>query len=193
MPQSIRSFLAIDLPKSNKEEILEIIERYQKLTKSGIKWVSRENLHITIKFLGEFDPDHTPNLKDCIQANLQKIPKFDLRIDRLGAFPNSSKPKEIWLGFTCPPNLIQIHQYIEDCITQLGYEKDDRSFSPHLTIGRIRRDVSYSGIKEIGQVLSNIHFEFQTEFTAEKVTFFKSELSREGPKYTTLFEVSLSQ
>ena len=142
MPPFIRTFLAIDLPDPIKEEILEVIGKYRELTKSGIKWVNRENLHITLKFLGRFSTNHVSILEECLRSGLERISAFDLRIDQLGAFPNINRPKVIWMGFKRHANLDRVFAEIESCSQKLGYEKEDRPFFPHLTLGRISRNAS---------------------------------------------------
>ena len=192
MTQYLRTFLAIELPDSIKKEILYYIQSYRDLAKSMIKWVNRENLHITLKFLGEFDQSHVQHLNFKLIDHLKSIPIFKIHIDRMGAFPNLHKPKVIWLGLDYPENFDQIYRHIEDSVVRLGYEADDKSFSPHLTLGRVRRDLSISEIKDIGQIMTSANLSFQAEFIAERVTFFQSELTREGPIYTKLFEVNLA-
>lgn len=192
MTQYLRTFLSIDLPESTKNEIISHIQRFKDLTQSKIRWVNRENLHITLKFLGKFDGSHIQPLDILLSDRLKTIPKFNIHIDRMGAFPNFHTPKITWLGFDYPENLSQIYKHIEDCVVKLGYEADDKPFLPHLTLGRVRRDLSNSEIKDIGQTMANVDLNIQAEFIAERVTLFKSDLTREGPIYSKLFEVKLA-
>lgn len=191
MTQLLRSFLAIELPESNKEEIIDHIQRYRELTQSKIKWVTRENLHITLRFLGKFERSHVQQLNILLSSLLKTIPAFNLHIDRMGAFPNNHTPKVIWLGFDYPENLGQVYKHIEDCVVKLGYDPDDRPFSPHLTLGRVRRDLPNIEIRNIGQIIAGAGLNFQSEFIAERVTLFQSELTRDGPIYLRLFDVNL--
>lgn len=193
MTQYLRTFLAIELPTSVKNKIIDHIQSYRELSRSSIKWVDPENLHITLKFMGEFDRSHVTNLHDLLIDRLKGVLVFKIHIDHMGAFPNLHTPKVIWLGIDHLENLRLIFRDIEDCIVRLGYKADDRPFSPHLTIGRIRRDLSSAEIKNIGQRLSNSDTSFQAEFPVESVVFFKSELTREGPLYSKLFEVHLGK
>ncbi|HSL85812.1 MAG TPA: RNA 2',3'-cyclic phosphodiesterase [Bacteroidales bacterium] len=192
MTEFIRSFLAIELPQSNQEEVLDLIRFYRELTPSEIKWVGRENLHITLKFLGRFQKEHIKDLRVCLVSEVEKIPSFPIAIDRLGAFPIIQKPKVIWLGFDRPKDLNLIFSHIEDCVVSLGYEVDDRPFSPHLTLGRIRRDASNNVIKDISQILMNTKFDFRSVFCATKLTLFQSELTKKGPIYSRIFDLELA-
>jgi 2'-5' RNA ligase len=191
MTQVLRTFLAIELPDSTKNKIFDFIQPHRDLTKSLIRWVNWENLHITLKFLGEFDQTHVHQLNNLLTNCLNVIPVFKIHFDRIGAFPNLQKPKVVWLGFDYPENLHLIYRHIEENILKLGYEGDDRPFSPHLTLGRVRRYLSKSEIKNVGQIMSSVEFNFQSEFMVEKITFFQSDLTREGPIYTKLFETNL--
>jgi 2'-5' RNA ligase len=192
MPQELRTFLAIDLPDPIKEKIIGHLQTFRDLTKSSVKWVEKENLHITLKFLGKFGQSHIDHLNTSLTDRLKTISIFKMHIDRMGAFPNLHLPKVIWLGFDNPDNLSQIYKHIEDSVVKLGYAADNRSFSPHLTLGRVRRDLPGGEIKSVGQILASAELNFQAEFTAERITFFQSELSREGPIYAKLFEVNLT-
>lgn len=192
MTEYLRTFLAIDLPDPIRKEIIRHLLSNRDLAKSSIKWVDKENLHITLKFLGRFDRSHVEPLNNLLTDHLITLPIFKMHFDRMGAFPNLHLPKVIWLGFGYPEILSRIYKQIEDSVEKLGYAADDRPFSPHLTLGRVRRDLPSGEIKNIGQILTSAKLNFQAEFIAERITFFQSELTREGPKYAKLFEVNLA-
>ncbi|MBM3137602.1 MAG: RNA 2',3'-cyclic phosphodiesterase [Chloroflexi bacterium] len=191
MTQRLRTFLAIELPDSTKGNINDHIQTLRSFTKSSIKWVAQDNLHITMKFLGEFDPSHINKLHNLLTHTINSIPVFKIHIDRMGAFPNLRAPKVIWLGFNMSDNLRKIYRCIEESVVNLGYDADDRPFSPHLTIGRIRRDLPGDEIRNIGEAMSIGNFNLQSTFLVERVVFFQSELKKEGPIYSKLFEIFL--
>ena len=192
MAKTIRSFMAVEIPESNKVKILEFINRLKDTSGSFVKWVNEDNLHITLKFLGELNTDHISTIYSELTKRLCLIPSFNIQINRLGVFPNSRTPRIFWLGFDHNQNLDQIFSSIENCVVNLGYEADDKPFYPHLTIGRVRHVVSPGDIGEFTKNILNPKMGFSTCFQVNHVTLFKSELTRDGPIYTRLFQVSLS-
>ena len=192
MANTIRSFLAVEIPLSNKEKILKLINSFNEKSDSLIKWVSKDNLHITLKFIGELNTDHISTIQKSLTERLSSVPAFDMHINGLGVFPNSRKPRIFWLGFDQNKNLERIVSSIENCAVNLGYEADDKPFSPHLTIGRARRDISSGDLISFTKNFQNHKLEVIPDFKVSHVTLFKSELTREGPLYSQLFRVSLT-
>ena len=125
MANTIRSFLAVEIPLSNKEKILKLINSFNEKSGSLIKWVSKDNLHITLKFIGELNTDHISTIQNSLTERLSSVPAFDININGLGVFPNSRKPRIFWLGFDQNKNLERIVSSIENCAVNLGYEADD--------------------------------------------------------------------
>lgn len=192
MANTIRSFLAVEIPLSNKEKILKLINSFNEKSGSLIKWVSKDNLHITLKFIGELNTDHISTIQNSLTERLSSVPAFDIHINGLGVFPNSRKPRIFWLGFDQNKNLERIVSSIENCAVNLGYEADDKPFSPHLTIGRARRDISSGDLIAFTKNFQDHKLEVIPDFKVNYVTLFKSELNREGPLYSQLFRVSLA-
>lgn len=192
MANTIRSFLAVEIPLSNKEKILKLINSFNEKSGSLIKWVSKDNLHITLKFIGELNTDHISTIQNSLTERLSSVPAFDMHINGLGVFPNSRKPRIFWLGFDQNKNLDRMVSIIENCAVNLGYEANDKPFSPHLTIGRARRDISSSDLISFTKNFQNHKLEVIPDFKVSHVTLFKSELTREGPLYSQLFRVSLA-
>ena len=193
MAKTIRSFLAVEIPESNKEKILELINPFKEKSDSFIKWVNRDNLHITLKFIGELNTDHISTSQNDLSERLSSIPSFNIQINRLGVFPNSQKPRIFWLGFDQNKNLEQIVSSIENYLVSLGYEADHKPFSPHLTIGRVRRDVPSGNFAEFTKNFKDLKLEVIPDFKVSHVTLFKSDLTRDGPIYSRLFQLSLAR
>ena len=192
MANTIRSFLAVEIPLSNKEKILKLINSFIEKSDSLIKWVSKDNLYITLKFIGELNTDHISTIQKSLTERLSSVPAFDMHINGLGVFPNSRKPRIFWLGFDQNKNLERIVSSIENCAVNLGYEANDKPFSPHLTIGRARRDISSGDLIAFTKNFQDHKLEVIPDFKVSHVTLFKSELTREGPLYSQLFRVSLT-
>ena len=184
----MRAFIAIDTPEFIKDKICGFIDNCKEIApalrnKSSdtlIKYVERENLHITLKFLGETDVKRVEALSD----NLQKIElsQPEIRIRKTGGFPNIFFPKVIWAGIEENEILKSLFNKIEECSVNLGFEKESRDFHPHLTLARIKGNVD----KELLSFLkNNSNLEFGS-FKAGEIRLYESKLKGNGPVYTVL-------
>jgi 2'-5' RNA ligase len=193
MAEIIRSFLAVEIPDSNKERIQEFLNPLKVSSKAFIKWVNKENYHITLKFLAELNTDHLSPIRNELEGQLSSIPAFNLQSNRLGVFPNTRNPRIFWLGFEHRINLDRIFNRVENCLVNLGYEKDHLPLFPHLTLGRTKREVCPGQIAEFTQKYLNLKANFIINFQVSHVGFIHSELTRNGPIYSRLFQISLAQ
>ncbi|WP_456471562.1 RNA 2',3'-cyclic phosphodiesterase [Methanocaldococcus sp.] len=170
----MRVFLAIDIPKDLKEEIY----KFQKNFKiKGIKLVEKENLHITIKFLGEVDEE---TLNKILNLDLSINPT-KVKIKSLGTFPNENYIRVIWIGAY---GLIDIFKEIDEKLSAIGFEKE-KSYVPHLTIGRVKFINNKRELKERIDKFKEVDF---GSFIADKVKLYKSTLTPMGPIYEVIKE-----
>ncbi|NLE06432.1 MAG: RNA 2',3'-cyclic phosphodiesterase [Crenarchaeota archaeon] len=184
MSEYIRAFLAFDL---DKEEIInKIIQIQQLLAKTGIdaKFVDPENIHITIRFLGEIPVTMTPKIHE--QMEKTQFKPFTIKISGLGVFPNINYPRIIWVGISQGADQLQhIFSQLEPNLQKLGFSPDKKGFSPHLTIARIR---SAAGKQQLLSFLQkNIETDFG-EINAISLRLKRSQLTPQGPIYSTLKE-----
>ena len=150
-----------------------------------MKPVERENIHLTLKFLGNVP---TPRLSE-VKSSLQQLifPLFKAEIKGAGAFPNLNHMNVIWVGVEEGWSQVeQIYEQVEKLLSVLGFRRENRPFSPHITIARVR-----SGRKrdEIANFLRHLGNESFGTITVDKVRLKQSILSSSGPKYSTLLEV----
>jgi len=180
----IRSFISIDL---DDEKILSQVESIMAslLSLGGdLKRVERENIHLTLKFLGIVSAS---KLEEVTSA-LAKVtfPPFSLEIKGAGAFPNLKRMNVIWVGIGDGWSQVElIFEQTEKLLHQLGFGRETRAFSPHITVARVK-----SGRKrdEIAAFLGHLTDESFGNFTVENIRLKQSILSPSGPKYSTLFE-----
>jgi len=179
----IRSFIAIELSPIIKSKIEEIQSKLKSST-SDVRWVRKEGIHLTLKFLGNIEEERISEISDIIRKCSTDTTTFTLKVHSLGAFPNERNPKVIWVGAEDESgNLGKLQHALEKGLAKIGFKKEKRSFSPHLTLGRLR---SPKGKSELTQRLENYkNYEFGT-FEAKEVCFFKSELKPGGAIYTKL-------
>jgi len=181
----VRSFISIDLEDQQiLSRITSILSSLQSLG-GDLKPVERENIHLTLKFLGNVP---TPRLSE-VKSSLQQLifPLFTAEIKGAGAFPNLNHMNVIWVGVEEGWSQVeQIYEQVEKLLSVLGFRRENRPFSPHITIARVR-----SGRKrdEIANFLRHLGDESFGTITVDKVRLKQSILSSSGPKYSTLLEV----
>jgi 2'-5' RNA ligase len=181
----VRSFISIDLEDQQiLSRIASILSSLQALG-GDLKPVERENIHLTLKFLGDVS---TPRLAE-VKSSLKQLvfPAFTGEIKGAGAFPNLNHMNVIWVGVSEGWSQVeQIYEQVEKLLSRLGFRRENRPFSPHITIARVR-----SGRKrdEIANLLRHLSEESFGTITVDKVRLKQSILSSSGPKYSTLLEV----
>ena len=186
----IRSFLAIELPKSIVKKIEEVQEDL-KLSRADVRWVSPGKIHLTLKFFGNIDESKIESIFQAIKEPVKATPSFFLKVNGLGAFPHLKNPRVIWMGLTeGKDNLTTFQQQLEGELEKIGFEREERPFQPHLTLGRSN---SSRGRDELFGMMEKYTEEEFGEFPVEKVVLFKSDLRPSGPIYTALRELKLGE
>ena len=174
----MRAFLALEVPPPDREKIRKIIGKFQG-RQMPIKWVEFENLHITVKFLGEIDD----NKKTVITAGLKEFcgffPSFNTCLSGLGCFPSPRNPRVLWAGVSQSEEKMRLLAHgLEDLLAKHGVLREDKPFHPHLTFGRVK------AFCKIDDILDQ---EFNGDpFTVDSLVLFKSQLRPEGPLYEVL-------
>ncbi|MCX5710748.1 MAG: RNA 2',3'-cyclic phosphodiesterase [Candidatus Omnitrophica bacterium] len=184
----MRAFIAIELPQETKDALARLQGQLEK-TGADVKWVEPQNIHLTLKFLGEINDEQLKMINLIIDEVAKENPPYKININELGAFPKIENLRVIWVGIdTGDKETKKIAQALEEKIQKLGIPKEDRAFSSHITIGRTRsalnRDILVEELKKRQENFNPDH----EEFTARKITLFKSTLSSAGPTYEPLKE-----
>ncbi|MEY2819761.1 MAG: 2-5 ligase [Chloroflexota bacterium] len=188
----IRTFIALDFPLSILDSIEQQTKRLrQTLGNEVIRWVLTHNLHLTLKFLGNVPVSHLEFLKQMLVQSTDSITQFDLQIGGVGSFPNSNRPRVLWVGIHAPAALSNLQKAIEEGAKRLGYEKEERPFSPHLTLGRVRQGLDGKDLQKISNALSSIQLGKIGIARVDSVHIYKSDLNSEGSVYTKLFSTPL--
>ncbi|MBK8616825.1 MAG: RNA 2',3'-cyclic phosphodiesterase [Anaerolineales bacterium] len=190
----LRAFIAIEL----SQIILETIERQttrlrQTVGDDIIRWVPPQNMHLTLKFIGGIAASHLDFLKQMLTREASTHPQFDMQIGGLGSFPSSRMPRILWVGLHAPAVLTSLHKSIETGASRLGYEKEERAFSPHLTIGRARQNITPAELSKVRAALDTIQLGNIAIARVDSVHLFKSDLQSGGSIYTKLFSAPLSK
>ena len=188
----LRAFIAIELPQHLQEAIEKQTARLRQVLGTDlIRWVPAQNMHLTLKFLGDIASTHVDFLKQLLTREATQHSQFDLQIGGLGSYPNSRRPRVLWVGLHAPADLTSLQKSIEAGTTRLGYEQEERAFSPHLTIGRVRQNISPSELPKIRAAMDNIQLGNIGTARVDSVHLYKSDLNSEGSLYTKLFSIPL--
>ncbi len=186
--QKIRSFIALEL----SDEVLEELERIEAILKEAgadVKWVKPGSIHLTLKFLGNITEEQIPRITERLKEIAFAVPPFDMALDGIGVFPKWSYAKVLWVGAGKGADTVgDLAAQVEEAMAEEGFEKEDRPFSAHLTLGRIRTSKNKGKLRELaGSVdvrpaVSHI----------SRIVLFRSDLSPKGAVYTYLSTAELS-
>ena len=191
--EQIRSFIAIELPSGVKEELTSLEERLKRGRHSFVKWVDPEGIHLTLKFLGNIAPTTVPQIIEAITRAAQPISPLHLQVGELGAFPNLKRPQVVWVGIEGEvEKLSALQRGIDTALSPLGFSPESRSFSPHLTLGRLRERVSPGDRQSFTQWISSVGFETGHSFKVEALSLMKSQLTPGGAIYSQLASMRLT-
>ncbi len=166
----IRSFLALDLP-GPVSDFLEKLSNELKKSRADVKWVTPKSIHLTIKFLGNINRTTIHEIETTLKPIFAEQMPIQLKVSNVGVFPNPRQPRIIWAGIEDPTGCImRIVPIIEDAFSKIGFAKESRPFTPHLTLGRTR---SAEGRERLISVMSELKCDGPV-FTIHRAILFQS-------------------
>ncbi|HEX5941436.1 MAG TPA: RNA 2',3'-cyclic phosphodiesterase [Anaerolineales bacterium] len=187
----LRAFIAVEIPLELREAIGGATAPLQKGIGSSVRWVPTENMHLTLKFLGDVSPANVEMLSQMLRAEAGLFNCFDLDLSGIGSFPNLKRPRVIFIGIHAPPMLEALQRGIESASRRLGYESEERGFSPHLTIGRVKQNVTATEQQSIRRALEETRIDSLGTARVDSVHLYKSDLKPAGSVYTRLYSAPL--
>ena len=193
----MRTFIAIDVPPLVLDTITRIQSRFKSLGLHA-SWVKPGNIHLTLKFLGDTDPDRVPGIQIKITEALASFSPFRLSLEQAGVFPDARRPRVLWLGLKDEEGTLQTLQSgIEKALESAGFPADPRPFSAHLTLARIKSPMgikSPRGKKKLQDELEALNQEGidPHPFDAGEVKLYESQLTPKGSIYTVLANFKLN-
>jgi 2'-5' RNA ligase len=182
----IRTFIAIELPDDFKE-MLTFFQKELKKQAPSVRWISVENIHVTLKFLGEVEVERLAEIEHALDHVRRDSTVFSLRTKQFGGFPNLKKPRVCWLGFETSSEMLTLQRRIEDALELAGFERDSRTFSPHLTLGRIKLPQNFDALYAFTE---NNPFP-ACEIAVKEYCLIRSNLKPQGAVYTPIHRYSL--
>jgi len=183
MSETIRTFIAITL-NSDIQKTLKEIQSHLRKTGADVKWVKPENIHLTVKFIGDTPPDKLLEIIKVLRTTTEKIKPFLFSLTHLGAFPKLEHPQVIWVGVESgKTEITRLAQTLENNLESLGFKKEKREFDAHVTLGRVR-----SGINRFALAKELKQFQIPKEISQsiDHVVFYKSTLTSQGPNYEVI-------
>ena len=160
---------------------------------SLVRWVPPQNMHLTLKFLGDVSPSSVEFLVQMLRNETANIHCFDIHLAGLGAFPSPRRPRVLYIGIQAPALLDTLQRGIESASRRLGYEEEERPFSAHLTLGRVRQNVNAVEQQQIRRAIEGIQVDLLGTARVDSVHLYKSELNPGGSVYTRLFSAPLKK
>jgi 2'-5' RNA ligase len=183
----IRAFISTDI--GAKPELVEL-EEVLRHSHADLKLVEPDNIHITLKFLGDTSEELVDDIAQAMQKSIEGITPFKLKLSNMGAFPNLNYIKVIWVGMANPEHLTTIAKRLNEELSTSGFKPDKRGFSPHLTLARVK---SRRRREELQKILKDYKDHEFGEVEVDCIRVKQSPLTREGPIYTTLKELKLGE
>ena len=188
----IRAFIAVDLPSEICQRLEQVCNQLkQHLEGTPVRWVPGINIHLTLKFLGDVSLSNLEMLKKIMYAEVEEHHVFEVSVGGVGAFPNTRHPRVVWVGVEAPPELSAIQHGVESAMARLGYAREERPFSAHLTLGRVSRNATSRDTHLLGEVLETTKVGFLGVARIEAVHLYRSDLQPSGAIYTNIFSVPL--
>lgn len=190
--EQIRSFIAIELPREAKQALTRLQDELKEGSRTPVRWVDPNSIHLTLKFLGDIDVNMTGEITAVMEEAVRGEPPLHLEVGGLGVFPNPRRVQVVWVGLTGElERLGQLQKRIEAGLTPLGFAAESRSFTPHLTLARVRDRATPYERQDLGRLIESAQFEAGSSLNVESINLMKSQLTREGPIYTRLSSVAL--
>jgi len=188
---ALRTFIAIGVPPAVLDTIIRIQSRFRSL---GLRasWVKPGNIHLTLKFLGETDPDRISGIQNKLTEILASFTTFRLSLDSVGIFPNTKNPRILWIGLKHDEGTLQTFQSsIEKAMEGMGFPMDPQPFAPHLTLARMKFP---KGNKELQNQLDAVNQEGidPHPFDVGEIHLYESQLTPKGSIYTVLANFKLN-
>jgi RNA 2',3'-cyclic 3'-phosphodiesterase len=190
---ALRTFIAIELPDNIKAELSRIIEGLKKPRFGFVRWVNPQNIHLTLKFLGNVEAAKIDCICDAVRLSADGGEKFSLELSGLGFFPNPRRPRVFWIGIAGDlDRLLHLQGSIDRNTEKLGFPGEKRPFSPHITLARINEDAMLPDLVDFVKATEKVRLEKKLHIDVDRALLMRSQLFRTGARYTRLFEAKIT-
>jgi 2'-5' RNA ligase len=186
----IRAFIAIPIEDAARFAILKIIDALKSspgASGGDVTWVAKENMHLTLQFLGNIDEQQVKRVKEAMDE-IKGIKAFRMDLQHIGAFPSIARPRVLWIGIKQQEQVKELFDTIEASIGDL--HKEDRPFSAHITMGRVHGVLNNQGLEKNKKIWDD---KIISSSVVDRVVLFQSILSSRGAVYSSLYTVDLKK
>ncbi|MBI4352857.1 MAG: RNA 2',3'-cyclic phosphodiesterase [Candidatus Omnitrophica bacterium] len=188
MSELVRSFIAVEVGKAERRELLGLISTLKEAG-ADVKWVRPENLHLTLKFLGDVEEERLGEVKGFLDRAAYGTKAFGIHLAGVGAFPGIHRPTVIWAGVDKGEELLAgLAGKVEEGAAGIGFQKEERPFAGHLTLGRVR---TRKNLSRLVSALERASFSSAVETKVDGVSLYKSTLTPEGSVYELIHRARL--
>ena len=189
---TLRLFVAIELPEAVTWHIGEVIRRLRQQELSGIRWVRPKGVHLTLKFLGNVPESQVQSIVDAMGRASEGVAPFVVQVQGVGVFPHPRAPRVLWVGIQGDlAPLVQLHERLEEALEARGFVREQRAFSPHLTLGRMRERLSPTEVQRLAEAMDGVREMGPVELPVTDVSLMESQLNRGGAVYRRKAQISL--
>ncbi|MGB5748594.1 MAG: RNA 2',3'-cyclic phosphodiesterase [Desulfobacterales bacterium] len=188
MSETIRTFIALELPPAVISLFQEVQQDLKRL-KIRARWVRPENIHLTLKFLGDVNPDDIDKIGTAMAVAAIDCLPVTVYVKGIGVFPGIKRPRVIWVGLGGDTqSLLALQSRLEQELARVAFPKDKRSFKAHLTLGRFKKPANPAAVRQMISEYATLNSD---EFTCNQVFLFGSDLKPSGPVYSKLKQTNL--
>jgi RNA 2',3'-cyclic 3'-phosphodiesterase len=189
MDKNIRAFLAVVPPEDILQAMSALQEKFKNEINGRISWTKPQSQHLTLKFFGDISPEDVKNISTAAQNQIAEVPALNLKVEKIGVFPDVRRPRVIWCGVAGDvQKLTELQKQLDNDFAGIGFPKEDRPFRAHLTLGRIKDAHGLTGISEA----LDKHSDFAAgDFSCKGLILFQSKLTSQGALYSKLAEFAL--
>ena len=180
----IRSFIALPIPDPVRDVLRGTIENLDHGIGERIRWVRPEGIHLTLKFMGDIDVKVINELVSLLPAVANGFAPFELTMAELGCFPNNRRPRVLWAGVTGNLSALRdLHIAIDSLVGSIGLPREQREFSPHVTLGRVNRNLSESHIRHIGKLIKTTNLPDNPSWINPTIDLMRTDLDPGGSRH----------
>ena len=191
-PSVLRLFIAVELPANVRQRLAGVADELRGMGLERLRWVRPENIHITLKFLGETPAERQPQIEDALRAAAEGVAPHELTLGELGKFGGRQNPRVLWVDVRGDVDALKaLHKRVDAGVAPLGFATDERPFAAHLTLARVPQDLAKKVARPLAEAIDAVKVP-DPPIPVRQVVLMRSQLRREGPLYTRLCGVELA-
>ncbi len=190
-PDVLRLFVAVELPANVRKRLADVASELRGMGLERLRWVKPENIHITLKFLGETPAERRPEIEDALRAAADGVASHELTLGELGKFGGRRNPRVLWVDVRGDVDALKaLQKRVDEEIAPLGFPRDERPFAAHLTLARVPQELAKQVARPLSEAIEAVKVS-EAAIPVREVVLMSSDLRPDGPVYTRLCGVEL--